>query len=172
MTSHSVVVELARLVEDLRRDRELADVVQEQAERDLRQAALDAVEAPAAGEVDPAVVVERAAGEHGAQGGDVHDVLEEVLVGAHHVREVQRDVGHVLHLVGDDARDVGELAQRVVGQALALGHRGLGLGERGADRVGGLAAGLVGDGGDGRMPSPSSSSTQTVVMPLSASARL
>ena len=77
-------------MEDLGRDRELADVVEQQSEPELVEPLVEAVELSPAAVVDPATLVEDLPSDQQAERGHVDRVLERVGVGGAQVGERQR----------------------------------------------------------------------------------
>ena len=108
MTVHLLVGQPAGLVEHLGRDRELADVVHEQAEAELAHAVVEAVVAAAAAVVGPAVRGPGAAGDQQPEHGDLDAVAVGVVVEGGEVVERQRRVGAVEQVLDHRAGHVGE----------------------------------------------------------------
>ena len=92
ISSHSSASSGPRLVEHRRGDGHLADVVQEQAEAEGREALVEAVVAALAAVVDPAVAPELGAREQQAERGDVDGVAVRVLVRRREVVQDERRV--------------------------------------------------------------------------------
>ena len=120
--------------------------MEQEAERDLRQPGVDLVEAARAGVIDPAVPAEQPRREDGAQRGDVDDVLEQVLVGSHHVGEVEGHLRGAVDLERDELRHLVELVDRLVRQAAAAGQRLCGVAQRRLDRAHRAVLGLGREG--------------------------
>src|SRR4051794_564870 len=80
----------ALLLDDRGRHGELADVVEQEPEAELEQAALDVVAAPPAAEVLPAATLEEPAADEQPERADVDRVLVGVRVGRREVREHER----------------------------------------------------------------------------------
>jgi len=118
MPSHElplVRIERARLVEDLRRDDELADVVQQQSEAELHELLVDLVEAALPAMVDPTDLVEQPPRDEKADGRDVDAVLQGVRVSDGEILQCDHGVAAGRDLLRDQLRDLAELADRLGG---------------------------------------------------------
>jgi hypothetical protein len=123
--------ELARLVQDLRGYRQLADVVQQQSHAEAGQPLVALAVLALAAVVGPALLAHQAATDHQTQRGDVDRVLDDVRVGAGVVGQGQATHAGLLDLQQDSVND---LRQRVGGrgrQRAARGDGALGLLESG-----------------------------------------
>jgi hypothetical protein len=104
--------EWSRLVEHVLRDRELADVVQQEPDAKQGEAVVDVVEAPLALEVDPAVAAHVAQADGQAERRDGERVLHRVAVGIGEVVQGQSRVDVVGDVARDQHRDLGHVLKR------------------------------------------------------------
>ena len=156
----------AGLVEHLRRDRELADVVHEQPEAELAHAVVDAVHAAAAAVVGPAVGPPGAAGDQQPEHRHLDAVAVRVVVEGAEVVQRQRRLGAVEQVLDHRGGHVGERLDHGVRHARAVAQRAVG----GADGLGRDAlwtfARVSGVSGSAMsMSAPRSSSIQTEPTP-------